>query len=466
MSYDSTLYEDEYLFPHPPAPPDLSRQTSSERARLAEPIWFSGSLNDGEDGENDGSDDPLNLPPPPCPPELCRQTTQDRARQCDLIFDAYVEAMENLDMPNGIYGPLAGLKEKNIFNGQSDDNSYTSEVSKKIMKEITMTLPSQLEISPRAAMFVRFDEDKPQYLKALLVGVEGTPYANGMFLFDLHCPPSYPNTNCLCKHTTDGATRVHANNGPGGFSPNMHQSSGQVCLSLLGTWDGPGWEPNKSNVYQVLSSIMWMILGAEHPYYMEPGYGGWEGNIPSYHSPEVIEYDEEVKWATVEIAMRDMIRSPPEGFEEVVKTHFRLKRKNIIATVESWIKKGSDGLKSRIEGPFHDLKAELEGLLRSEDWRQEVEECQKEVEYIQLRIEFLERKVEAAGGGEEAAKKVPKAVERLRMGPELLRTAHEKLQHAQEKLMEAERTELEERMNKMGLGGEEKAGEEEEDDDF
>ena len=22
-----------------------------------------------------------------------------------------------------------------------------------------------------------------------------------------------------------------------------------------------------------------MILGAEHPYYMEPGYGGWEGNI-------------------------------------------------------------------------------------------------------------------------------------------------------------------------------------------
>jgi hypothetical protein len=313
---------------------------------------------------------------------------------------------------------------------------------------------------------VRFDEDKPQYLKALLVGVEGTPYANGMFLFDLHCPPFYPNMNCLCKYMIDGATRVHANNGPGGFSPNMHQSSGQVCLSLLGTWDGPGWEPNKSNVYQVLSSIMWMILGAEHPYYMEPGYGGWEGNIPSYHSPEVIEYDEEVKWATVEIAMRDMIRSPPEGFEEVVRTHFRLKRKNIISTVESWIKKGSDGLKSRIEGPFHDLKAELEGLLRSEDWRQEVEECQKEVEYIQLRIEFLERKVEAAGGGEEAAKKVPKAVERLRMGPELLRTAHEKLQHAQEKLMEAERTELEERMNKMGLGGEEKAGEEEEDDDF
>jgi len=81
---------------------------------------------------------------------------------------------------------------------------------------------------------------------------------------------------------------------------------------------------------------MWMILGAEHPYYMEPGwdemmvdeikwdgrwwdeiyyelilwinwfrwhgrYGGWEGNIPSTHSPEVVVYDEEVKWGTVQV---------------------------------------------------------------------------------------------------------------------------------------------------------------------
>ena len=43
--------------------------------------------------------------------------------------------------------------------------------------------------------------------------------------------------------------------------------------------------------------------------------------------------------------MLDMIRSPPNGFEKVIQTHFRMKRKNIIATVESWIKKGSDALK-------------------------------------------------------------------------------------------------------------------------
>ena len=29
-------------------------------------------------------------------------------------------------------------------------------------------------------MFVRFDEEKPHYMKALITGVEGTPYSNGI----------------------------------------------------------------------------------------------------------------------------------------------------------------------------------------------------------------------------------------------------------------------------------------------
>ena len=64
----------------------------------------------------------------------------------------------------------------------------------------------------------------------------------------------------------------------GGFSPNLHKSTGKVCLSLLGTWnEGATWDAGKSNVYQVLSTILFMIFGSKYPYYMEPGYGGWEG---------------------------------------------------------------------------------------------------------------------------------------------------------------------------------------------
>jgi len=44
-----------------------------------------------------------------------------------------------------------------------------------------------------------------------------------------------------------------------------------VCLSLLGTWSGPGWEPGKSTLLQVLISIQSLIMVAD-PYFNEPGY--------------------------------------------------------------------------------------------------------------------------------------------------------------------------------------------------
>ena len=34
----------------------------------------------------------------------------------------------------------------------------------------------------------------------------------------------------------------------------------QVCLSLLGTWEGPGWDPKTSTLTQVLLSIASLIL--------------------------------------------------------------------------------------------------------------------------------------------------------------------------------------------------------------
>ena len=130
--------------------------------------------------------------------------------------------------------------------------------------------------------------------------------------------PSFRPYPALLTQVTKNASMVSANNGPGGFSPNLHRDTGKVCLSLLGTWNGPGWEPGKSNVYQVLSSILWMILGAEHPYYMEPSYGGWEGTAPqSNHKPEVKTYDEAVYFGTAKWAILEQMKTPPIGFEEV-----------------------------------------------------------------------------------------------------------------------------------------------------
>jgi len=48
------------------------------------------------------------------------------------------------------------------------------------------------------------------------------------------------------------------------FNPNLY-AEGKVCLSLLGTWSGPGWEPGVSTLSQVLIAIQAQIL-VEQPY--------------------------------------------------------------------------------------------------------------------------------------------------------------------------------------------------------
>lgn len=55
---------------------------------------------------------------------------------------------------------------------------------------------------------------------------------------------------------------------------------GKVCLSLLGTWTGPGWISGKSTLLQVLISIQSMIL-CEEPYLNEPGWATGAGTPQS-----------------------------------------------------------------------------------------------------------------------------------------------------------------------------------------
>ena len=60
----------------------------------------------------------------------------------------------------------------------------------------------------------------------------GTPYEFGMYLFSVKIPDDYPFQPPKVKHlTTDGVFRTN---------PNLY-ANGKVCLSILGTWSGPGW---------------------------------------------------------------------------------------------------------------------------------------------------------------------------------------------------------------------------------
>merc|ERR1712146_429487 len=116
-------------------------------------------------------------------------------------------------------------------------------------------------------IFITFDEKRFDVLRCMIIGADGTPYSNGCFLFDMYIPPSYPQVPPKCKIITTGKGTFR-------FNPNLY-TNGKVCLSLLGTWQGPGWDPQMSTMLQVFLSIQAMIMCNE-PIANEPG---WEKKI-------------------------------------------------------------------------------------------------------------------------------------------------------------------------------------------
>lgn len=112
----------------------------------------------------------------------------------------------------------------------------------RIAKEIS-ALSTSLPISSSTSIFLRVDQERLDIVRCLISGPEGTPYQNGLFIFDLYFPANYPNSPPLCQLRTTG-------NGSFRFNPNLY-ACGKVCLSLLGTWAGPGWDPKHSTLLQV-----------------------------------------------------------------------------------------------------------------------------------------------------------------------------------------------------------------------
>jgi len=121
-------------------------------------------------------------------------------------------------------------------------------------------------------------------------------------------------------------------NGTVRFNPNLY-NDGKVCLSLLGTWSGPSWDPKTSSLLQVLVSIQSLILVAD-PFFNEPGYQKIEGT-PNGRT-QSINYNKNIQAGTVRYAMIQTLKSPSPVFADIIHEHFKLKAKEIIETVTSW----------------------------------------------------------------------------------------------------------------------------------
>lgn len=92
-----------------------------------------------------------------------------------------------------------------------------------------------LRADPLPGVHVVPDEEVATLVHALVTGPEGTPYAGGLFHFVLDTPDTYPHSPPRARLLTTG-------NGTVRFNPQFY-TSGKVCLSILHTWPGPGWQP-------------------------------------------------------------------------------------------------------------------------------------------------------------------------------------------------------------------------------
>ncbi|XP_063242749.1 baculoviral IAP repeat-containing protein 6-like [Bacillus rossius redtenbacheri] len=218
----------------------------------------------------------------------------------------------------------------------------------RIAQEVA-ALSTSLPLDVESSIFVRTDDSKCTLLRALIIGPEGTPYSGGCFQFDIMFPFTYPSAPPLVRFYTKAYGLFR-------FNPNLY-SCGNVCLSLLGTWPGPKseqWNKDTSTLLQVLISIQSLIFVAE-PYFNEPGYERRIGT--SIGASMSQNYNENVLLKTVQYAMVEQLRCPSSGFEDVVHTHFALKKDRILEELGNHQKrKFSNNLKVQIEAFKKELK--------------------------------------------------------------------------------------------------------------
>eukprot|EP00102_Acyrthosiphon_pisum_P021027 XP_016658237.1 PREDICTED: (E3-independent) E2 ubiquitin-conjugating enzyme-like [Acyrthosiphon pisum] len=190
-----------------------------------------------------------------------------------------------------------------------------------------------LQKSLPAGIWVKTFENHVDLFSIMIRGPEKTPYADGLFLFDVKIPPTYPIQPPHCHYYSYCDDRLN---------PNLYED-GKVCLSLLGTWSGHGvelWSPICSNLLQLLVSIQGLILVSE-PYYNEPGFDTFRGEELAEENSRVYNQMALIKVVPSMTNMLNMNNSDiknAEYFEEEILEHVKTYGPKLISTIENWIK--------------------------------------------------------------------------------------------------------------------------------
>ncbi|OUC42894.1 ubiquitin--protein ligase [Trichinella nativa] len=197
--------------------------------------------------------------------------------------------------------------------------SLLQDRGKRIAREIA-SLENNIPLNESNSIFVCIDESRCDLMKVLITGPDQTPYQNGCFEFDVFFPANYP-------FVPPKMTFLTTNSGEVRFNPNLYQD-GKVCLSILNTWEGrpeEKWNPYCS-LLQLLVSVQALIFVKE-PYFNEPGFEKYICTDKGQHLSK--SYNQQLNHATLQLAIVEQLRKPPECFKDIILRHFWFKKDSV-----------------------------------------------------------------------------------------------------------------------------------------
>jgi ubiquitin-conjugating enzyme E2 Z len=222
---------------------------------------------------------------------------------------------------------------------------------KRISNEIKELYDSK-DILEQSGIYFHCNEEDMSKVYALLIGPEKTPYEKGFYFFKFDYPENYPMEPPKAKFYTQGSLKSYRNDKLVSvrFNPNLY-TDGKICLSMLNTWNGPGWVPTNT-LSNVLVAIQALVLN-EEPLRNEPGFEVAQFN-------EVLKYNYIIEYANIKISVLEIIKNIPRDFEpfkDIINQYFI---KNI-DYYRNFILTQNDKLKEKVvDSPAYSMKINLD----------------------------------------------------------------------------------------------------------
>jgi len=171
-----------------------------------------------------------------------------------------------------------------------------------------------------SGIYVHYDDDNLRKVWVVITGAKGTPYEDTPMFFEFEFPDMYPMVPPKGKFCTgDSKTR---------FNPNLYVE-GKICLSILGTWEGPSWTPVMT-LLTVINSICALVMN-EEPLRNEPG---WEQAAEK----DIQEYNQVVEYRSLCVGLVQQLRSTHQNFlpmREKMVDHFKANFASIMERVRA-----------------------------------------------------------------------------------------------------------------------------------